>query len=132
MSWEFRSNEPIYLQIVAIMRGRIAAGIYSPGDKLPSVREMALDAGVNPNTMQRALAALEQEGLVHAQRTAGRFVTEDADALALVRQTLAQGEVDRLISRLLKLGFNKEGILKMVALRLEQSPTGSAPQSGDE
>ncbi len=74
MSWEFRSDQAIYPQLVSIIKRRIVTGIYPAGSKLPSVRELAEKSGVNPNTMQRALTGeAEQEGLVYTQRTAGRL-----------------------------------------------------------
>ena len=77
MAWKFNDNAPIYLQIVNTLKRNIASGAYPPGSRLPSVRDLALEAGVNPNTMQRALSELERSGLVNSQRTAGRFITED-------------------------------------------------------
>ena len=77
MEWNFKSGIPIYTQIIDEMTMRIASGYYGPGDKLPSVRDLAMDAGVNPNTMQRALAELERRGLVFSERTSGRFVTKE-------------------------------------------------------
>ena len=74
MEWKFTDDAPIYQQIMNIMKQQIASGELTPGQKLSSVREMALEAGVNPNTMQKAMAELEREGLLYSQRTAGRFV----------------------------------------------------------
>jgi DNA-binding transcriptional regulator YhcF (GntR family) len=77
MNWQFDNDMPIYSQLVGQIKQRIVAGVFPPGERLPSVRDLATDAGVNPNTMQRALQELERNGLVFSQRTAGRFVTED-------------------------------------------------------
>ena len=88
MKWQFENGIPIYLQILRKMRTEIASGAYPPGGKLPPVRELALEAGVNPNTMQRAFAELERDGLVFSQRTSGRFVTEDEEALRQIRKLL--------------------------------------------
>ena len=77
MGERFDMSRPIYAQIVERLKAKILAGIYPPGGHLDSVRDMAAAAGVNPNTMQRALAQLEAEGLVYTERTTGRFVTED-------------------------------------------------------
>ena len=85
MAWKFNDGAPIYLQIVNTLKRNIASGAYPPGSRLPSVRDLALEAGVNPNTMQRALSELERSGLVNSQRTAGRFITEDASALLDLR-----------------------------------------------
>lgn len=77
MAWNFDNNRPIYVQLVEQIKAQIISGTYGPGDKLPSVRELATLAGVNPNTMQRALATLETDGLIYAERTSGRFVSEN-------------------------------------------------------
>ena len=80
MPWSFQADTPIYTQLVARLQEQIVSGAYPPGRKLPSVRDLAADAGVNPNTVQRAFAELERLGLIYTQRTSGKFVTEDAAA----------------------------------------------------
>ena len=77
MPWNLDDSRPIYLQLMEKIQQDIVSGTYRPGEKLPSVRELALDAAVNPNTMQKALSELERSGLVYSQRTSGRFITED-------------------------------------------------------
>ena len=79
MKWQFSNDAPIYSQLIEQIKVGIVSGAFPPGERLPSVRDLATEAGVNPNTMQRALAELERDGLVYSQRTAGRFVTEDQD-----------------------------------------------------
>ena len=81
MPWSFQADTPIYTQLVARLQEQIVSGAYPPGSKLPSVRDLAADAGVNPNTVQRAFAELERLGLIYTQRTSGKFVTEDAAAI---------------------------------------------------
>ena len=81
MDWRFTDDRPIWLQLTEQLTRRIITGVYPPGSRLPPVRELAAQAGVNPNTMQRALAQLEQDGLAFADRTAGRLVTEDTSVL---------------------------------------------------
>lgn len=81
MSWNLNSDRPIFLQIVERIQMDIISGIYKPGDKLPAVRELASEASVNPNTMQKALSELEKTGLVYSQRTSGRFITEDTNMI---------------------------------------------------
>ena len=86
MQWNFDGNAPIYTQLVDQIKLGIVSGEWIPGQRVPAVRELAVEAGVNPNTMQRALQELERQGLMFSQRTSGRFVTEDtpsADARAL-------------------------------------------------
>uniref|UniRef100_UPI00359431E6 GntR family transcriptional regulator n=1 Tax=Acetobacterium sp. TaxID=1872094 RepID=UPI00359431E6 len=89
MKWYIDSDRPIYKQLVEQIELRIISGVYKPGDKLESVREMAMDAGVNPNTMQKALAELERMELVFAQRTSGRFITEDLKVIEEAKKNLA-------------------------------------------
>ena len=77
MEWIFEQGRPIYTQIVEQIRINIANGTYEPGQQLPSVRDLAMEAAVNPNTMQRAFSELERDGLIYTVRTSGRFVTEE-------------------------------------------------------
>ena len=114
MAWKFNDGAPIYLQIVNTLRRNIASGAYPPGSRLPSVRDLALEAGVNPNTMQRALSELERSGLVNSQRTAGRFITEDASALLDLRKSMSEEIVSEFIARLRGIGMSDEQILDTV------------------
>ena len=122
MAWNFNDNAPIYMQIVNTLRGNIARGVYPPGSRLPSVRDLALEAGVNPNTMQRALAELERSGLVNSQRTAGRFITEDGSALLALRKSMSEEILTDFIARLRGLGLSGEQILEAVRERLLTEP----------
>lgn len=89
MPWTLDDTRPIYLQLEDIIKSKIIAGIYKPGQKLPSVRELAAEAAVNPNTMQKALAELERSGLVYTQRTSGRYITEDTAIMKNLKHQLA-------------------------------------------
>lgn len=115
MKWTFESGIPIYLQILSRLKSEIAGGAYPPGAKLPPVRELALEAGVNPNTMQRAFAELERDGLVYTQRTSGRFVTEDAEVLRRLRRSLSEEIIGEMCGRLGRLGMSREEILTAVS-----------------
>ena len=117
MAWNFNDNAPIYLQIVSTLKGNIASGAYPPGSRLPSVRDLAMEAGVNPNTMQRALAELERSGLVNSQRTAGRFITQDAEALTWLRRSMSEQIISELFARLRALGMSDAQILEAVRQR---------------
>ena len=97
------------------MKAGIVTGAFPPGERLPSVRDMATEAGVNPNTMQRALAELERDGLVYSQRTAGRFVTEDNTMINAAKRSLAQRHVKTFLEAMLRLGFQKEEIIHLIA-----------------
>ena len=90
MPWDLDNNRPIYLQLMERIQLDIISGTYKPGDRLPSVRELALEASVNPNTMQKALAELERSGIVHSMRTSGRLITEDRSMIEQLK-----GELDR-------------------------------------
>lgn len=128
MKWQFENGIPIYLQILRRLRTEIASGAYPPGGKLPPVRELALEAGVNPNTMQRAFAELERDGLVYSQRTSGRFVTEDAEALRQLRRSLSEDIVNEMCTRLVHLGMDKREIRSAV----EAWADGNQPPAAEE
>ena len=105
MHWELNDDRPIYAQLVDEIRLRIVSGIYPLGEKLPSVRDLAAEASVNPNTMQKALSELERMELVHTQRTSGRTVTEDASLVRSTRDSLAGAQVAAFLERMRQLGF---------------------------
>lgn len=90
MPWQFTTQQPIYLQIMDAIEQRIFSGTYGMGEKLPSVRDLALEASVNPNTMQRALSELEERLLIITQRNSGRTVTEDAEIIQKARSEKAK------------------------------------------
>ena len=90
----------------------IVSGVYKAGDKLPSVRELAIDAAVNPNTMQKALSELERDGLVHSRRTSGRFITEDETMLKNLRDELASRHIQDFMEKMKQLGFQEKETLE--------------------
>ena len=104
MSWQFQADQPIYTQLVARLQQQIVSGGYPPGC------ELAADAGVNPNTVQRAFADLERAGLIYTQRTAGKFVTEDAAAVAAARRSLAESQTRQYLAAMRALGCGKQEI----------------------
>lgn len=114
MAWNLASDRPIYAQLLERIQMQIVAGVYQPGDKIPSVRELAAEAGVNPNTMQKALSELERSGLVITLRTSGRVVTEDMDMIKETRKQLAKEQVLEFMKKMKALGFEKEDILLFV------------------
>ena len=114
MAWNLNSDRPIYAQILERIQMQIVAGVYQPGTKIPSVRELAADAGVNPNTMQKALAELERSGLVMTQRTSGRVVTEDLNMIKETRNQLAGEQVRDFVKRMKDLGFDREDIIDLL------------------
>jgi DNA-binding transcriptional regulator YhcF (GntR family) len=118
--WYFDENRPIYLQLIEEFRLKIAAGELACGMKLNSVRDLATEIGVNPNTMQRALSELEREGLLITQRTAGRFVTEDKEMIKALRENMAKEKLDGLIDGMLQMGYEKTEIIEFVQTYLKE------------
>jgi DNA-binding transcriptional regulator YhcF (GntR family) len=110
----FSADKPIYAQIIDLMSARIVTGIYELGSQLPTVRDLAMELGVNPNTVQRALADLEQQGFVRSERTAGRFVTEDKALLKDARNRLTQSEANAFVSNMKRFGCSGDELAKLV------------------
>ena len=108
MPWNLNSSRPIFLQLIEIIQMDIISGKYPPGGKLPSVRDLAAQAAVNPNTMQKALSELERSGLVFSQRTSGRFITEDKHMIEELKSTLAKEKIKEFLYSMQQLGFQKE------------------------
>lgn len=114
MTWELKSDRPIYLQLVEQLELDIVSGRYQPGDKFPSVRDLASEAAVNPNTMQKALAELEDLELLYTQRTSGRFVTEDVEKIRQVKEKLARQQMELFFDNMRKLGLTQEEIVSLL------------------
>lgn len=114
MPWELDNDRPIYVQLMERIQRDIISGVYKPGDKLPSVRDLAVEAAVNPNTMQKALSELERSGLVYAQRTSGRFITEDETMLKKMKQDQAAGYIHEFFEKMRSLGFQDEETLSLL------------------
>jgi len=114
VKWDFSSDAPIYAQLILQIKVGIVSGAFPPGERLPSVRDLATEAGVNPNTMQRALTELERDGLVYSQRTAGRFVTEDKEMIESAKRSLAEGHIKAFLAAMTHLGYQKEEIVGLL------------------
>lgn len=127
MPWDLDNDHPIYLQLMERIQHDIISGVYRPGDKIPSVRDLALDAAVNPNTMQKALSELERSGLVYSQRTSGRFITEDEKLLKKMKMDLATEHIHQFFEQMHHLGFSNEETLELIreTLRRENNETDS-------
>lgn len=108
MSWTFDNKKPIYLQIMEKIKLQIVSHTLEPNQQLPTVRELASEAGVNPNTIQRALSDLEREGFVYSKRTTGRFVTEDKELITQSRKQLSEEELEHFVSSMIHFGYEKE------------------------
>ena len=120
MPWELDNDRPIYLQLMERIQQDIVSGIYKPGDRLPSVRDLAVEAAVNPNTMQKALSELERSGLVYSQRTSGRFITEDTQLLDEMKTSLASEHILQLLEKMKQLGFQKEETAALIQKALKE------------
>lgn len=114
MAWELDSDRPIYLQLVERIQKLIISGYYPPGGKLPSVREFAAEAAVNPNTMQKAFAELERSGLIMTQRTNGRTVTEDSELIDGIRGELADEHVVTFFAGMKELGYTRKEAVDLI------------------
>ena len=119
MPWDLDNDRPIYLQLMERIQQDLIAGVYKPGDKLPSVRDLALDAAVNPNTMQKALSELERSGLVYSQRTSGRFITEDEKMLKNMKLEVASEHIHQFLEKMELLGFEEEETLELIQKALK-------------
>lgn len=120
MPWNLDSSRPIYLQIIERVQMDIVTGQYQPGDKLPSVRDLAQEAAVNPNTMQKALSELERSGLIYSQRTSGRFITEDKELIHQMKKELAAAEISAFVAHMKQLGITPEEIRQLLAETIEE------------
>lgn len=124
MSWNLDTDRPIFIQIVERIRMDIISGKYEPGKKLPSVRELAAEAAVNPNTMQRALAELERTGLVYSRRTSGRFITEDRKMIEALKTEIAKEKIRLFLESMQQLGYEKEETLSLMQQSMQQFQKG--------
>jgi len=120
MTNQFQPNMPIYLQLVNNFKHRIASGELKAGSKLESVRDLAISFEVNPNTMQRALAELERDGLVYADRTVGRFITENKELIIQMRESIAQEIISQFIRQMKSLGFTDQEAMELFTKVLEK------------
>ena len=120
MAWELDSDRPIYAQLVERIQMEIVSGYYPPGGRLPSVRELAAEAAVNPNTMQKTFAELEHSGLIITQRTNGRIVTEDTELIGEIRGQLAQSHIDAFYDNMKQLGYTREQIMEQLQHSLQE------------
>ena len=114
MAWILDDTRPIYLQIEDLIKTNIIAGVYQPGQKLPSVRDLAAEASVNPNTMQKALTELERSGLVYTHRTSGRFITEDISKMTELKEQLAREQIQLFLKNMEQLGLSRDDIRRLL------------------
>lgn len=120
MTWKFTSDRPIYLQVMEQIKLGIASGELPPGSRLPAVRDLAAQASVNPNTMQKALSELEREGMVYTQRTSGRFVTENVELLSGLRYEQAREKLITFVTQMESMGYTRTQLIEMLTEVLEE------------
>ena len=114
MAWKFTSDKPVYIQIAERLTKSVLSGDYKPGEQIPSVRQLALEAAVNPNTVQHAFAELESNGIVISKNTVGRFVTEDTAVLENCRNELAKRLVKEFMQNMNHLSIPTEQAIKII------------------
>ena len=124
MTWHFDNDRPIYTQLLEQILFLIVSGQYPPGSKLPSVRDLASEASVNPNTMQRALTALERSGLIYSQRTSGRFVTEDRAMIQKMKDTIGKDKILTLFKDMEQLGYDQDQTISLIHKIIDSEKAG--------
>lgn len=112
VDYNFDNERPIYIQLVEMIRIDIVSGKFKKGQKLPSVRELALMMKVNPNTMQKALVELENEKLIYTERTNGKYVTEDKELIENAKKELAQEKVNNYLKSMQNIGINYDSAIR--------------------
>ena len=122
MAWQFDPDRPIYKQLEERILLQIVSGVYAPGAQLPTVRDLAEEAAVNPNTLQKALAELERGGLVYTQRTSGRFVTEDTAMIRKAKKDMAAAQIDLFLQKMAAIGYTRQD----AAVLIQTIKNGSA------
>lgn len=114
MAWSFNAHTPVYMQIAARLRSEIIRGVYKPNDQIPPVRTLAVIAAVNPNTVQRALALLEEEGILYSHTTQGRYVTDDEEILERARKQSANELIEDFLQKAKELSISREELISIL------------------
>ena len=119
MEYQFTDDKPIYVQLMDSFKVQIVSGELQEGSRLESVRDLAVKARVNPNTMQKTLSELERIGLVRTERTAGRFITDDKERIKKMKQDIAEEEIFLFLNKMKSLGFEKSDVVKLLDKKLK-------------
>jgi DNA-binding transcriptional regulator YhcF (GntR family) len=114
VQWDINSERPVYLQLIEQIQASIISGYFKPSDKLPSVRDLAAEASVNPNTMQKALSELERSGLIYSNRTSGRYITSDLTLIKKLKEQSAKALIVDFLDKMKQLGYEKEEVLSII------------------
>lgn len=120
MKWIIEPDRPVYIQLVEQIKSKIVSGEYAAGQRIPAVRELAAEASVNPNTMQKALSELERLGLMYSQRTSGRFITEDKTLITNLKQEIAKAQMEVFVANMKAIGFTKTEIADLFKDMIEE------------
>lgn len=128
MAWDFKQDRPIYTQLLEQIEMRIISGIYPPGSQLLSVRELAAEASVNPNTMQKALAELERMELVYTKRTAGRFITGDMEKILMCREHMVMTQAAEFCEKMRQFGLTREQVFGILKKQFAEEEEGHGGQ----
>ena len=115
MEYQFSNDKPIYLQLMDVFKVAIVSGELPKGERLESVRDLAIVAKVNPNTMQKALSELERIGLVRTVRTSGRFITDDEELILSMKNEIAEKEISVFLEKMKAIGISKENVIKLIS-----------------
>ena len=117
MAWKISTDRPAYIQIIEIIQQRIISGYYKPGEKIKSVRDLAEEATVNPNTMQRALSELERQNLLISQGTTGKTITTDENLIKKTREDFAMQTIDDFLDKMGKMGYSSKDVINLIEKR---------------
>ena len=120
MNYNFDNNIPIYLQLVSLIKNDIIKGALSPGEKLPSIRDLAITYKVNPNTVSKALSELENISLIYTERTNGKYVSSDISLINKYKEEYATSLTEEYINKMINLGYNKEEVNKYIMKKGEK------------
>ena len=126
LAWEFSNDRPIYVQVSDQIVSGILTGTFKMGEKLPSVREFAIIASVNPNTVQKAMSELESVGLIETQRNTGKYVTQEGSIIEMARKKRGELLACEFLKNMAALGYTNEQIINL----LQEAEKGEA--KGDE
>jgi DNA-binding transcriptional regulator YhcF (GntR family) len=120
VKWDINTERPVYLQLIEQIQASIVSGYFKPSDKLPSVRDLAAEASVNPNTMQKALSELERSGLIYSNRTSGRYITSDMELIKKLKGQSAKALIVDFLEKMKQLGFDQEEVLSIITETIKE------------
>lgn len=112
--YEFNTTEPIYIQMINIFKLKIVSGEWTRGSRTPTVRDLAMEYGINPNTVQRSLSELERDGLMYCERTSGRYITSDESLIQREKEKMAQYEISGFMSKMKAIGCSEAEIVELI------------------